>query len=153
MREIDFKMCPRENNSSRSELITHGSVLPDILPLPPPQSLLLRFLKRDARKLGTSAKRERGSRRSDWGRGRFSRPTLPHKKRGEGTGKAGRAQFPTSKMADLDGKEEDTEDSLCMSLSNAGRYSYASLCTILLASMYESQRDRQADWNYRFLMA
>ena len=28
--------------------------------LPPPQSLLPRFLKRDARKLGTSAKRERG---------------------------------------------------------------------------------------------
>ena len=30
------------------------------------------------------------------------------------------------------------------------RYSYASLCTILLAFMYESQRDRKTD--YRFLM-
>ena len=45
------------------------------LQLPPPQSLLLRFLKRDARKLGTSAKRERGF---------LARPASPN--RGGATG-------------------------------------------------------------------
>ena len=43
----NYRLSPRRNATAATD------------ELPPPQSLLLRFLKRDARKLGTSAKRER----------------------------------------------------------------------------------------------
>ena len=43
----NYRLSPRRNVTAATD------------ELPPPQSLLLRFLKRDARKLGTSAKRER----------------------------------------------------------------------------------------------
>ena len=59
----NYRLSPRRNVTAATD------------ELPPPQSLLLRFLKRDARKLGTSAKRERGF---------LARPASPN--RGGATG-------------------------------------------------------------------